>query len=125
LVFGYTGMMLVLGGCGTSGDWLGSGASADRPAGIGVSPFSRARPVAAPVAAALDSSPNGARLDYAVSGRPVSFTLGSVYQSGLQVPCRIGRLNGGGGRSDTPTTYAFCRDGNQWYEMPPVVISGY
>lgn len=120
-------LSVALAGCETANDGFDSSTVPGQNAGssLGASAFSRARPVPAPAAATLEGGPSGARLDYVTNGRSVSFTLGPIYQSGLQTSCRIGRARTGGGHGDAPTAYAFCRDGKQWYEMPPVVVSGY
>jgi hypothetical protein len=86
----------------------------------------RGVPVPAAAGRVLDSAPTGGRLDYQLpDGRPAAFVLGGVFQSGLQVPCRVGRLGPGGSGGNVPGTYAFCRQGDQWYAMPPVVLSGF
>ena len=82
------------------------------------------REVPANVAQTLDTAPPGGSLPYQLTdGRPASFVLGPVFQSGRGFPCRVGSINSrtvGGGK---PTEYPFCRQGDQWYEMNPVVIS--
>jgi len=118
---------VMLGGCGTVHDFLGMEARAGAAApGPGPSVPARGSPVPTGAADILDSAPAGGRLDYRrPDGRPAAIELGGVYQSGLQVPCRIGRASPGRNLGDGPTAYAFCREGNRWYEMPPVVVSGY
>jgi hypothetical protein len=118
---------VMLGGCQSAHDFLGldgrAGTVAPQP---GPSVADRGSPVAADAAQVLDSAPPGARLDFRrPDGRPAAVVLGGVHQSGLQVPCRIGRAGAGTGRGDGPAAYAFCRQGEQWYAMPPVVVSGY
>ena len=86
----------------------------------------RGVPVPAAAARVLDSAPVGGRLDYQPpDGRPAAVVLGGVFESGLQVPCRIGRVGPGGSGLNLPSSYAFCREGSQWYVMPPVVVSGF
>jgi hypothetical protein len=105
-------------------DFLGRDAEAEAPSPAGPPVPTRGVPVPAAAGRVLDSAPDGGRLDYQLpDGRPAAFVLGGVFQSGLQVPCRIGRLGGSGG--EVSGTYAFCRQGDQWYAMPPVVVSGF
>jgi hypothetical protein len=116
---------LMLGGCSTARNFFGMDAQAWTPS---ASPpvTGRGTPVAPAAGQILDSAPTGGRLDYQLpDGRPASFVLEAVYQSGLLVPCRVGRLGAGGGRGGGPNAYAFCRQGNQWYLMPPVIVSGF
>ena len=86
----------------------------------------RGAPVDAAAAHILDAAPAGARLDYRLpDGRTAVFSLGAVYQSGLQAPCRLGKTRAAGSQSGSPAAYPFCRYGAQWYAMPPVVVSGF
>ena len=112
----------VLGGCGTI-HWTVAQALGPDATAIEIG---RGHPVAPAAARILASAPTGGRLDYPLNGRTVSFVLGGTYQSGSQLPCRIGRLNDtGAGPASTPTVYAFCNRNGEWYEMNPVVVSGY
>jgi hypothetical protein len=117
-------VILVLGGCGSRYAFMPADAGA--PAAPAVPAVeSRGTPVPPQAVQVLESAPAGARLDYRQpNGAPVVAILGEMYQSGLQVPCRMGRSGGGSGRGDSPQAFVFCRHGNQWYAMPPVVISG-
>jgi len=114
----------MLGGCG-SDRWFSASATpviAPPP----VPEASGGAPVPIDVGQQLERLPPGARLAYrAADGRPMTFELGPPYQSGRGLPCRIGRASLGATTGSVPTTYAFCRKGDQWFEMPPVVISGY
>lgn len=113
-------VMVVLGACGAH-----HGEVVDVTPAVPAVPAvpSRGNPLPPPAAQVLEHSPAGARLDYArPNGLPVAVILGPMYQSGLQVPCRIGRPGiGGGARTDA---FVFCRQGTEWYAMPPVVVSG-
>ena len=113
-------VMIALGGCGSRY----SEAVDVTPAAPAVpAVVSRGSPLPPPAAQVLEHGPAGARLDYAQpSGVPVAVVLGPPYQSGLQVPCRVGRPRiGVGAKLDA---FVFCRQGDAWYAMPPVVISG-
>lgn len=82
------------------------------------------REVPANVAQALSAAPPGGSLRYQLAdGRPASFTLGAVFQSGRGVPCRVGQINPREVGSGNPTEYAFCRQGDRWFAMTPVVVS--
>lgn len=86
----------------------------------------RGSPVDAAAGQILESAPTGARFDYRLpNGRTAVFTLGAVYESGLQAACRLGKTRAAGSPSGSPASYPFCRYGAQWYAMPPVVVSGY
>ncbi len=78
------------------------------------------------VAQILEHGTAGERLQYqSADGRRLSLVLGPLYSSARGVPCRLGRashLEAGGA---SPTSYPFCRLDNGWYEVKPVVISGY
>ena len=117
----------MLGGGQTANDFLGMRATAGgATAGPSPSVPARGSPVTVAAAQMLDSAPTGGRLDYRLAdGRPAAFVLGPLYQSGWEVPCRIGRVGVGASRGGGPTAYAFCRQGNLWYEMTPVVVSGF
>ena len=112
-------VMFVLSGCGSHYEFWASEASNGAPAIPAV--VSRGSPLPPPTAQVLGQAPIGARLDYRQpNGAPVLLVLGAPYQSGLQVPCRIGRPGGG----YRPQVFVFCRQGDEWYAMPPVVVSG-
>jgi len=112
----------MLGGCGTI-HWTAAQALAPDETAVEIA---RGHPVAPAAAQILASAPAGARLDYPFNGRTVSFVLGGTYRSGAQLPCRTGRMdNLGAGPVSTPTVYAFCNSNGEWYEMNPVVVSGY
>jgi hypothetical protein len=73
----------------------------------------------------LANAPPGGRLRYRLlDGTPVVLVLGPVYESGLLVPCRVGHASGAGLTGDSPRDYVFCQQGDRWYAMPPVVVSG-
>jgi hypothetical protein len=114
--------MFVLGGCGSHHAFWEAEAGPGVPAAPAVpAVVSRGSPLPPPVAQVLEHAPTGARLDYRQpNGAPVAVVLGAPYQSGLQVPCRMGRP-GGGYQAEA---LVFCRQGNEWYAMPPVVVSG-
>jgi hypothetical protein len=116
---------VMLGGCGMARDYMGLEARAGAPAREAGPPSpARGSPVPPAAAQILDSAPAGGRLDYHLAdGRRATFVLGASYQSGWQVPCRIGRVKADA--SNGPTAYAFCHQGDQWYAMTPVVVSGY
>lgn len=91
---------------------------------LGPTSLQPGREVPASVAQTLNAAPPGGSLPYQLAdGRPASFVLGPVFQSGRGVPCRVGRLNPREVRSGDPTEYPFCRQGDQWFEMTPVVVS--
>jgi hypothetical protein len=91
---------------------------------LGTSSAQPGREVPAGVAQTLISAPPGGSLSYQLAdGRPASFTLGAVFQSGSGVPCRVGRINPRQVRSGDPTEYPFCRQGDRWFEMTAVVVS--
>jgi hypothetical protein len=74
----------------------------------------------------LSTAGAGATFRYQVAGGGEGyFVLGPLYQSGRGVPCRIGRLSSAEIAGVTLNSYPFCRFGDQWYAMRPVVISGY
>jgi hypothetical protein len=84
------------------------------------------KPVDSSTAQILEHGAAGDRLQYrSADGRQLSLALGPTYTSARGVPCRLGRL----GRIDagpaTPTSFPFCRLESGWYEVTPVVISGY
>ena len=113
---------VVLGGCHA----FRSEPRIEPASGPGPDLSARGTLVPAPAAGALDSAPTGGRFEYRLpDGRPVAVVLGGAYQSGLQVPCRLGRLSPGGSGPNAPPAYAFCRINNQWYQMAPVVVSGF
>jgi hypothetical protein len=116
-----------LGGCASARDLFGFKAAADPAAATARPPIlARGTPVPAAAADVLANAPAGGQFDYRLpDGRSVLLVLGAIYQSGLQVPCRIGRTSRAGGPGDGSAAYPFCRDGNQWYAMPPVVVSGF
>ena len=51
-------------------------------------------------------------------GNSVMLTLGPPYVSARGLTCRIGRRNG------DRYAYGFCRDGANWYAVPPALVSG-
>ena len=112
-------VMVALGGCGSRSTIVDTTPAVPAVPAV----ISRGSPVPPPAAQQLEHAPAGARLDYArPDGPPVAVVLGPMYQSGLQVPCRIGRPGPGGtARADA---FVFCRQGTEWYSMPPVVVSG-
>ncbi len=119
-------VMFALGGCGMTGEFWTTDAGAAGAAAMPIPAVAtRGSPVPPPAAQVLESAPAGARLDYqSPNGGAAVLVLGATYQSGLQLPCRIGRSGIGGGRGAAPGTYVFCRQDNRWYAMPPVVVSG-
>lgn len=114
--------MVALGGCATGYRLWATDADAAASTGPSVPAVaSRGAPVPPPAAAVLEHAPAGARLAYrSPDGVPIDLILGPTYQSGLQVPCRMGRPGIGSDRG----AHVFCLQDNQWYAMPPVVISG-
>ena len=79
-----------------------------------------------PLRKSSNTESRGERLQYRTSdGRLVSLALGPVYSSARGVPCRLGRLDRIEPGVAAPTSYPFCRIDNRWYEMRPVVVSGY
>jgi hypothetical protein len=102
------------------------------PAVIGALPSGPSAPVAtdaAPVdsslARTLETATAGTTFGYRlVDGGEGSFVLGPLYQSGRGVPCRVGRLSPAEIAGVSLNTYPFCRFGDQWYAMRPVVVSG-
>jgi hypothetical protein len=85
-----------------------------------------ATPVDPAQAQTLENAGAGASFRYPLArGGDGYLVLGPLYQSGRGVPCRLGRLGPSGIVSTTLNTYPFCRFGNQWYAMRPVVVSGY
>ena len=116
-------VIIMLGGCGTTRTEAKTTASPPAP-GVDQDVLTRGSPVPPAAAEVLSRTPAGGRFDYlAGDQRRTAFILGTEFQSGLQVPCRLGRVDPILG--DGPTTYAFCRKGDRWYAMPPVVVSGY
>jgi hypothetical protein len=113
-------LVLALGGCAG-------------PAVIGGLPGAALPPVAtdgAPVDPALGqtlaTAGAGATFSYRLAGGGAGvFVLGPLYQSGRGVPCRIGRLSPAEVAGVNLNAYPFCRFGDQWYAMRPVVVSGY
>lgn len=96
------------------------------PAGPPVSVSTRGVAVPPDIAQALSGAPAGARINYRLpDGRMLSLALGPSYESGLAVPCRIGRAAPGEEGGASPGGYAFCNSGSQWYQMNPVLMSGY
>jgi hypothetical protein len=115
-------LITLLVGCGARDSYP---SEATAPTGPAPSVATRGSPVPPDTAQLLNSAPAGARVNYRLSdGRGLSLALGPVYDSGMKVPCRLGRAGSGEPGSGNPTVYAFCRDGNQWYQTTPVVISG-
>ncbi|MGC2411685.1 MAG: hypothetical protein WA459_03180 [Stellaceae bacterium] len=91
---------------------------------LGTSGAQPGREVPASVAQALNTAPPGGSLSYQLAdGRPATFVLGPVFQSGRGVPCRVGLVNLREVGSGNPTEYPFCRQGDQWFEMTAVVVS--
>jgi hypothetical protein len=85
-----------------------------------------ATPVDPVLARSLEAAADGARIRHQlVNGVEGSLVIGPIYQSGRGVPCRLGRASPAEAGAATPISYPFCRIGNQWYAMKPVVISGY
>jgi hypothetical protein len=114
----------MLQGCGAAHAVFGTHAPAAAPQDVPL-PV-RGTPVPPAVARALDVAPAGGRVDYPLAqGAQVSLVLGPLYQSAWAVPCRVGTVSGVGIAGGSPTAFAFCREGEQWHEMPPVVVSGY
>jgi hypothetical protein len=115
---------LTLAGCGGGNDQHFFEVLSSQSAGLPVA--GRGQPVPPEVAQVLASASAGAPLEYRLaSGNPVGFLLGPIYHSGAGTNCRVGRIRSGEGANGSPTAYAFCNLGNQWYEMNPVVVSGY
>jgi hypothetical protein len=78
------------------------------------------------VARILEGGSAGQSLRYRlVNGSEAIFVLGPIYQSSRGLPCRIGHVSPAEAGNASPTSYPFCRIGNQWYAMKPVVVSGY
>jgi hypothetical protein len=74
----------------------------------------------------LSTAGAGATFRYRLAGGDEGyFVLGPLYESGRGVPCRLGRLSPAEIASASLNSYPFCRFGDQWYAMRPVVISGY
>jgi hypothetical protein len=93
-------------------------------AALGAGGAQPGREVPASVAQTLNSAPPGGSLRYQLTdGRPATFVLGPVFQSGRGVPCRVGLVNLREVGSGNPTEYPFCRQGDQWFEMTAVVVS--
>ena len=113
-------LVLVVGGCAA-------------PAYVGTLPTGSSAPVAtdgAPVdsglAPTLEHAAAGATITYRpVQGGEERLVLGPLYQSARGVPCRLGRLSLAEVGGVTLNSYPFCRFGNEWYAMRPVVVSGY
>lgn len=83
-------------------------------------------PVDSALGQTLSTAGVGATLRYRLAGGGEAyFVLGPLYQSGRGVPCRLGRLSPAEIASSSLNSYPFCRFGDQWYAMLPVVISGY
>jgi hypothetical protein len=123
---GFAAVGCIIGAALLAGCAMGPPVEVVPNAGLPVPGPPRDTPVPADGARLLTAAPNGARLDYRlIDGQPAVFVLGPIFQSGLSVPCRIGHLAGARVSSDSPTDYAFCRRGDRWYQMPPVVVSGY
>ncbi len=119
---------VVLGGCAAlRGPAVPAAVEGAAPgSALGPTGPARGRPIASAAAQVLDTAPTGGRFRYRLAdGRPASFALGPLFQSALGVPCRIGRVNPGDLRSAGPADYPFCQYHDRWYEMTPVVVSGY
>jgi hypothetical protein len=117
-VVGWAVIVAALAGCGIV---AGPGTQTAPP-----QPVSAGTPVTADTARILADAPTGGRLTYRlVGGFSAVLVLGPIQQSGLGEVCRIGRVNASEVGPARPTAYAFCRRGDQWYEMTPVVVSGY
>lgn len=83
-------------------------------------------PVGPEVAGILDGRTGGPELRYRlVNGIVARLELGPIYQSSRGPLCRIGHVSPAEAGNASPTGYPFCRIGNQWYAMRPVVVSGY
>ncbi len=83
-------------------------------------------PVDPALAQSLETAANGARVYYRLAdGSEGVLIIGPLYPSGRGLPCRLGRVNPPEPGSTVPSSYPFCRIGNQWFAMRPVVISGY
>jgi hypothetical protein len=83
-------------------------------------------PVDAALAQSLETAANGARVYYRLAdGSEGVLIIGQLYPSGRGLPCRLGRVNSPEPGPTVPSSYPFCRIGNQWFAMRPVVISGY
>lgn len=54
----------------------------------------------------------------AVDGSYVTLSLGAPYVSARGLTCRIGRRDG------DRHAYGFCRDGADWYAVPPAMVAG-
>lgn len=119
-------LTVLLGGCGMSRDQFQSELEPGAAAGVTQFTSFHATPVPPAIGHVLGTAPRGEPLDYQIAGgRTVGLVLGPPYNSGLGVPCRIGHVGVAGYADGAPTAYAFCHSGNQWYEMDPVVVSGY
>jgi hypothetical protein len=78
------------------------------------------------LAPTLQNAVAGTTFDYRpVQGGEELLVLGPLYQSARGVPCRLGRLSPADFGSVSLNSYPFCRFGNDWYAMRPVVVSGY
>ncbi|HEY1299353.1 MAG TPA: hypothetical protein VGF07_02590 [Stellaceae bacterium] len=113
---------VVLAGCATA---PGAGKPPAGPSPLGAIPDGG---IAVPPEAAriLTDAPAGAQLSYRLAdGRRVMLALSPIHQSGLGDSCRVGRTSANLVGAATPTAYAFCRRDGQWYQTPPVVVSGY
>ena len=116
-------LMLAVSGCGGYSQTTSmEGLAAPTP---GSAP-ENATPVDPGVAQTLEHGTAGERLQYkSAEGRQLSLVLGPIYTSARGVPCRLGRAGRVGASGASPTSYPFCRLDNGWYEVTPVVISGY
>ena len=113
-------LVLVVGGCAA-------------PAYVGTLPTGSSAPVTTDsslidsgLAQTLQNAAAGETLRYRlVEGSEEMLVLGPLYQSARGVPCRLGRLGPAEVGGATVNSYPFCRFGNDWYAMRPVVVSGY
>lgn len=119
-VAGWAAVGVVLVGCGTMS------APGEPTASQQASASAAGTPVAADAARILTNAPSGGQLTYRLlDGRTAVLVLGPIRQSGLGELCRVGRLSRSEVGEARPTAYAFCQRGDRWYEMTPVVVSGY
>jgi hypothetical protein len=122
---GWVAASVVLAGCGIM--TASGGPTLSQQAGPGDSGAASAggTPVTEDAARILNAAADGQLRYRLLDGRVAVLVLGPIQQSGLGEPCRIGRLSPGEVGAARPTAYAFCRHGDHWYEMTPVVVSGY
>ncbi len=103
----------------------GPSASGGQPEPAAATPAD-STPVDAGASRILEAGSAGQRLRYRLAdGREAWLVLGPIYQSSRGLPCRIGRMSTADTGNAGPASYPFCRWGDRWYEMKPVVVSGY